>query len=235
MKFFDGLYNFEIVLLVGGSLLFLVALVGVIVAIIRGKSFVPLVILFVISVPMIGYPSVEAIEYKDGVLSIKKKVHELENDPNNQVLRASLQQDIAKVQERPSNQPETDATLAKAHFVLGNDDVAKAKLDAALQKDPHLPEAQDLKNKVQLSDRLQALTSQVEATPTDSAAKQQLEQTVSEVSRAKVANPQTLDTARKARMILASPAATLQPSAGPRAGVADRLRMESVRVTPNHH
>lgn len=197
MKFFDGLYSFEIVLLILGVLLFLVALVKF-----MKKPSGVLVAFFLIAAAMIGYPSVQSIAYQKGVITINKQVHDLEADPSNQALRSSLQQNIVKVEGRPSTDAATNVTLATAHFALGNEAQAKATLEPILQKAPDLPEAKDLNNKMILSDRLKELTTHVEAAPQDTAAKAQLDQTVSQLAKSRIANPKTLQAVTRAQAAL---------------------------------
>jgi hypothetical protein len=197
MKFFAGLYNFEIVLLVLGVLLFLVTLVKF-----MKKTSAPLVVFFLISIAMIGYPSVQSIEYQKGVITINKQVHDLEADPGNQALRSSLQQNVVKVEGRPSTDAATSVTLASAHFALGNEAQAKAKLEAVLQKNPELSEAKELNNKMVLSDQVKTLTTRVEAAPEDTAAKMQLSQAVSQLAKSRIANPKTLQAVTRAQAAL---------------------------------
>ena len=192
MNFFAGLYNFEIVLLVLGVLLFLVTLVKF-----MKKTSAPLMAFFLISIAMIGYPSVQSIEYQKGVVTINKQVHDLEADPGNEALRSSLQQNVVKVEGRPSTDAATNVTLASAHFALGNEAQAKAKLEAVLQKNPELSEAKELNNKMVLSDQVKTLTTRVEAAPEDTAAKMQLNQAVSQL-----ANQKTLQAMTRAQAAL---------------------------------
>jgi hypothetical protein len=197
MKFFAGLYGFEIVLLVLGVLLFLVTLVKF-----MKKTSAPLVVFFLISIAMIGYPSMQSIEYQKGVITINKQVHDLEADPGNQALRSSLQQNVVKVEGRPSTDAATSVTLASAHFALGNEAQAKAKLEAVLQKNPELSEAKELNNKMVLSDQVKTLTTRVEAAPEDTAAKMQLNQAVSQLAKSRIANPKTLQAVTRAQAAL---------------------------------
>jgi hypothetical protein len=196
MNFFNGLYNFEIVLLILGVLLFLIALVKFM----KNPSPV-LVAFFLISIAMIGYPSVQSIAYQNGVVTINKQVHDLEADPTNEALRSSLQQNVALVEQRPTTDPVINVALATAHFALGNEAQAKTTLQQALRKNPALPAAKDLNNKIALSDRVQALTAHVEAAPADTAAKTELEQTVSQISKVRTANPTTLRAVTRAQAL----------------------------------
>src|SRR4051794_14020323 len=230
MKFFDGLYNYEIVLLVLGGLLFLVALAKLI----RGKPNAGLVVFFLLSGSMIGYPSVQSIDYQKGVLSIKKQVHDLEADPGNEALRTSLQQDISKVQDRPSKEPETSLTLAQAHFALGNEAAAKQNLAAATEKNPELPEANDLSKKIELSDRLKVQTAKAEAAPNDAAARAQLDQTVSQVNQTRIANPTTLHNVTRAQTILKTQPVAIRPNAVMNPNLRNRLAIEPHPATSNH-
>lgn len=229
MKFFDGLYNFEIVLLVLGVLLFLAALGKLI----RGGPSAGLAAFFLIPVGMIGYPSVQSIDYQNGVLSIKKKVHELESEPENETLRASLQQDLGKVEDRPIKKSATTVTLAQAHFALGDEAAAKAKLGIVLQRNPESPDAKELNKKIELSDRLKALTTRIEASPNDTAAKAQLNETVSQVMKSRVANPTTLKTARRAQAILSRPPPPVHPEPHVDPTPRDRLNIDRTRPVPS--
>ena len=98
MKFFNGLYSYEIVMLVLGVLLFLVALVKL-----MKKASAGLVVFFLLAIAMIGYPSIQSIQYEKGVITVDKKVHDLEANPGNEALRASLQQDMGKIEGRANN------------------------------------------------------------------------------------------------------------------------------------
>jgi len=199
MKFFDGLYSYEIVILVLGVCLFLAALLKFIK---EKKPNAGLIAFFLISVGMIGYPSWQSLEYKDGVISIQKQVHDLQADPGNPTLRASLQQDVNKLEARPSNTPEANLAVAQAHFALGNDAVAKQKLATVLQTAPDSEGAQELNKRIELSNKLTALTQKVESAPTDTAAKAQLNQAITQAQQVKFANPNTLRTVNKAQSIL---------------------------------
>ena len=199
MKFFDGLYGYEIVILILGVCLFLAALIKFIK---EKKPNAGLIVFFLVSVGMVGYPSWQSIEYKDGVFSIQKKIHDLQANPGNETLRASLQQEVSKVEARPSNTPEANLAVAQAHFALGNETVAKEKLATVLQKAPEVPEAQELKNRIELSDKLAALTAKAETAPNDPATKAQLDQAVKQAEQVKFANPNTLRTVNKAQSIL---------------------------------
>jgi hypothetical protein len=199
MKFFDGLYGYEIVILVLGVCLFLAALIKFVK---EKKPNAGLIAFFLVSLGMIGYPSWQSIEYKDGVFSIQKKVHDLQADPGNEALRASLQQEVSKVETRPSSTPEANLAVAQAHFALGNEAVAKEKLDAALQKAPESADAKELKSRIELSDKLTALTAKAESAPNDTTTKAQLDQAVKQAAQIKFANPNSLRTVNKAQSIL---------------------------------
>jgi hypothetical protein len=229
MNFFDGLYSYEIVLLVMGGLLFLVALGKLIFS----KPTAVLGVYFVISISMVAYPSVQSIDYKDGLLSIKNKVHELESNPDDPTLRASLQQEVAKIQERPSSQPESRVAIAQAHFALGNEAAAQNNLEAVLQNNPELPEAKDLKQKIVLSNRLKTLSSRVAAAPDDTTAKQQLNQAATEVIQSRVANPAALQNAKRAQELLkTNPVSPIQPN--PVSGQVLKHKAQFQKLTPTH-
>ena len=202
MSFFNGLYSYEIVLMVLGVLLFITLLFCLPGLLSKGKSYAGMLPFFVVSVAMIGYPSLQSFKYKDGEIDVEKKTQELLKDPTNKELRQSLETQVSNLSARPDASSESKVTLARAQFALGNQKEAESNLDKALATNPTLPAAQDLKRKIELTKSLSELTSKVTAKPDDSAAKSELEKTVTQVNNIGVANPQTLTEMGKAYKVL---------------------------------
>ena len=198
MTVFDGLYLYEIVLLFMGVILFIAALI----ALFTKKSYAAVVPIFLISVVMVAYPSIQSVSYENGKVTIQTKARELLKDPTNDALRKSLQQDLAKVSARPTSDPKTAVTFAQAQLAVGQDELARQNLNKALQANPHLQEAQELKHKFELSDNLEALTAKVAQTPSDAAAKTELQNTTSELNKIGVANPKILTNMARAYGVL---------------------------------
>jgi tetratricopeptide (TPR) repeat protein len=208
MALFNGLYLFEIVLMVLGVVLFVALLAAFLRLVFTGKPFTSLLMFFVFPIVMIAYPSIQSVTFGQDSVSIQTKTAELLAHPEDKQARSDLQTEIEKVSARPARDAKTAATLAQAHFALGNEQAAQENLQKALQADPNLGAAKDLQTKIDLTHKLSALTATVETKKDDPAARTELANTVSQLTQMKVANPMAMATVQRAQSLL-------QEQAGP--------------------
>lgn len=202
MRLFDGLYLFEVVMLFLGAVLFLVLVIGLIIRLLKGGNLKGLLAFFVLSVVMMGYPSIKSVQVqKDGV-SIDKATRELQSDPTNAQLRSDLEKQVSNVGNRPVSDPATLTRLAKAEFMLGNEKGAERDVKKALQADSNAPDARELQNRINAFHNLDSATSEAENHPGDPAAKAQLQQAVTQASQQPTANPVALTKIANAQAIL---------------------------------
>src|SRR5438105_6558176 len=89
--------NREIVLLVLGVLLFMVSLGVFLRYIVRGGSLCSLPVCFVVSITMIGFPSVRSIQYKEGVLTSQMTTDRWERNHTDTPLPEKLQAKVARL------------------------------------------------------------------------------------------------------------------------------------------
>jgi tetratricopeptide (TPR) repeat protein len=204
MRLFDGLYLYEVVMLVLGAVVVLVAL-----GLIIGKGPRRGLAVLIVGVIMIGWPSIRSVQYKDGVITIEKTTRDLERDPTNAAARDSLSKAIAQVAARPSQDPRVFTTLARAQLALGDRQAADASIRKALQADPHWAEALELQKRIGLVRSLDSLTSQVEQHPRDAAAKGELAKVVGEVTQYPIASPSTLTSLARAQATIGDRARAL--------------------------
>jgi tetratricopeptide (TPR) repeat protein len=189
MSLFDGMYAYEVVLLILGVLLFLL-LAGLLVAlVVRGKAFSGLLFFFAIPIAMIGYPSIQKITFQDGAVTIEKTTAQLQAAPTDTALRSNLEKQVSSLASRPTTDPAALTNIAKAQFALGNQAVAETTLQKALQKAPTLPQAMALKQRIEIDRGLSTLTSQLAQHPGDAAVRQQLANTVAQSASLKIASP----------------------------------------------
>ncbi len=206
MALFDGLYGFEIALLIGGAILFVVLIVAFLRQIFTNRPFTGLLLFFVLPIGMMGFPAITSIKIKDGTVEIEKQTHALQSKPQDQQARAALEIAVSKVADRPIHDPNTLTTVAQAQFALGHDAQAESNLNQVLAANPNLPAADALKTKMELTRTLNALTSAAERQPDDSKLRTQLQTTYSKLNEQPVANPKALETLSRARTILEKPA-----------------------------
>jgi tetratricopeptide (TPR) repeat protein len=201
-KLTDGLYPFEVVLLVLGVVLFIAILIAFLRNVFRDKPYGGLLVFFVIPIAMIGYSSIQSVQIGEGTVTIATKTAELVKSPDDQQLRVSLQTDVAKLSSRPISNAQTAATLAEAQFALGNDTEAQTNLQKAIKANPKLPAATQLQKKIQLTQSLNALTERAKSQPADTATKSELQNTITALQQVGVANPAAVKKMTEARMVL---------------------------------
>jgi tetratricopeptide (TPR) repeat protein len=145
MKLFEGLLFYEIVLLGLGVLLFLVLLFLLIYSIIKKKDIKVLTLFFVISIIMIGYPSIQKIKFDNGVVEIEKRTKELEQNPADATAQQELEKRLAEIEQRPISNPTTFVKLAEAKAAIGDTIKAFDYFDSALKVQPNLLQASRLR------------------------------------------------------------------------------------------
>jgi tetratricopeptide (TPR) repeat protein len=205
MRFFDGLYPFEIVLLILGVVMFFAVLIAFMRQVFTGRSVTPLLKFFVVPIVMIGFPGFQSIKLEGLEADLTHKIQAVQQNPADTQARNDLQKDASALASRPIADPQVNTKLAEAHFALGNERAAKVNLQKALQANPTLPAAQDVQRKIELADRLKTLVPQVEAAPSNAAARAELSRTVTALDRTRVANPNTMAQLAEANAVLGKP------------------------------
>ncbi|HEY3298456.1 MAG TPA: hypothetical protein VGK34_07365 [Armatimonadota bacterium] len=199
MNLFDGLYLYEIVLLVLGTIFFVVITSILIYLVLNRRSYKGLTVLFIFPIVMIGYPSIKSIEYNDGVIKIEKTTTALQSNPSDPVLRQQLSQAVGQVSARPISNPRDLAVIGEAQYALGNEDAANQSAKKALELDPSSTAARALQHKIEIVNSLTRLSSAVQANPADPAPRRQLKESLAEVSQLPIANPVALTTVAQAQ------------------------------------
>jgi len=189
MSLFDGLYPYEIVLLILGALFFLLLAVLLVLLVVRGKSYIGMLAFFAIPIAMIGYPSIQEITFQNGAVTIQKTTEQLQAAPTDTAVRSNLENQVASLASRPTADPTALTSIAGAQFALGHRAEAETNLQKAMQTSPALPQAVALKQRMDTDSALTTLTAQLAQHPNDAATKQKLADTVAEAAPLKIANP----------------------------------------------
>src|SRR5260370_4724426 len=150
MNVCDGLYFYEIALLILGVVLFFVLVVILIVLVKQGRSIAPLLLFFVIAVLMIGFPAVSKVKFDESGVEIDKAAAALARNPSDGTAKAKLERLVAEIKPRATRSAEGLVKLARAEAVLGNPSKALGTLDQALRRDPELKTAKDLKARLKM-------------------------------------------------------------------------------------
>jgi tetratricopeptide (TPR) repeat protein len=202
MPLFDGLGLGELVLLVGGCLFFVVLLIVFLKKALSNQPYKGLLLFFVIPIVMIGFPAITSFKISQEGVEIDKQTTALQSNPNDETTRKSLETNVSDLKNRPFKNPQIIASLAKAQYALGREADAKQNLEKALKADPTLQPAQELKAKIEIADKVSALTAAAEKEPANPEVKRQLQNTVAQANQYKFANPKALQEMQKATRIL---------------------------------
>ena len=202
MQPFQGLYVYEIAMLIGGCLLFMALLLGLVICIVKNRSMAGLYPFFLLTIVMIGFPAYSKIQIsKDGV-ELDKQTHDLQANPTDQNLRAMVAGETARLADRPIQDPAILANVARAQIALGNNQAAQSTVEKIAQVSPQNSNLLELRERLNLDKSLAGLTATVEQHPDDAAAKTQLAQTVATASKQQIASPVTILNLAKGHALL---------------------------------
>lgn len=208
MNLLAGMYLYEIVLMVLGVVLFIVLVVAFLYQLMHQKDVKVLLGFFILPIVMIGYPSVQSVQYQNGVLTLQKATDELQSKPTDTALRTSLQNQVAQIGGRPSSDAKDLAIVAKAQYALGDEQAAKRNLAKALSIDPKLPVALLLQHKITVIDNLGRLASGPITTTGPEHA--ELQKNLAEASKLHIASPTALFKVAEAQAALGQHEAALK-------------------------
>jgi ribosomal protein S15P/S13E len=195
----DGLYLGEVVLLVLGVVLFGVLIFAFVYQLRRQRSLKSLIAFFLLSIVMIGYPSIKSIQYKDGAVTLEKLSKELAENPNDEKARKALDEKVKTVAPRVAkSSPEDAVKVAQAQFDLGREEEAAQSLKGV----PASKEALELQTRIEQVDRLNTLTKKVEANPGDQQSRAELKRTLAAADQVKWANPNARAAVSKAHSLV---------------------------------
>jgi hypothetical protein len=134
---FEGLYLYEIILLVLGVVFFLVLLYVLITYVKARRSIKTLALFFLFPIVMIGYPSIKSVEFGNGIGKTETKSEELEKDPQNMEKQSELKKEIKNLGDRPLSTPQALISLSRAHLLTKDTATAKVYADSAVKLSPN--------------------------------------------------------------------------------------------------
>jgi len=171
----DGLYLYEITLLILGTLLFLVLIVLLIVKVVTRQPIKVLIPFFIIPILMIGFPGIEQFNFMNGMAELKTKINRAIDEPENEALMAEIQESVERYSARPVRNPQNLIIIGEAYEILDRSDEAKNVANTVLDKQPDFSPAIQLRERIEVNQTVE----RVQKNPDDQQAKRELEQRVS--------------------------------------------------------
>lgn len=163
----DGLFLYEVILMILGSVLF-----SVIIFLIISQKDVNKNHLMGIgfSIVMIAFPSIKSFSVSDGIINIERKIEELKKEPENIDTQKELEEEVSSIGDRPISNASNLSTLSEANLELGKKETAKNLAKEALKKSPKNMKASEIVNVIEIEETINT----VKSNPKDANAKKEL-------------------------------------------------------------
>ena len=173
---FDGLFLYEIILMLLGSILFLV----VIFLIVKQKDINKNHLMGIgFSIVMIAFPSIKSFSIQDGIINIEKNLEELKDNPEDAATKKTLEQQVGSIGDRPVNNPERLTTLSEANLELGKTQKAETLAKEALDKSPENKQAAEVVSVIEVEKDIKELKSN----PKNKKAKEKLHKRIDKLKK----------------------------------------------------
>jgi hypothetical protein len=171
----DGLFLYEITLLILGSIFFLVLIVLLIVKVSTRQPIKVLIPFFFLPILMIGFPGIEQFNFMNGMAELKTKINQAIDEPDNQELREEIREAVDQFTRRPIRDPKNLMVLGEAYEALDESAEAKQRAREVRQQDPGNEAAIQLLNRIDLRENIRI----VEENPRDEQARSELQRNIS--------------------------------------------------------
>lgn len=137
MKLLEGIQLHELVLIILGFILGLVLIFVFLFGALRGKTNLKLLYGFIAPLIMIGYPSIQSIEFSKDVVKIDKLVEQVNRNPTDTMATKALLNEISTLpKSRCVTSSDAMTTIANAQAAVGLYDSAKMTIQKAVLLNP---------------------------------------------------------------------------------------------------
>jgi hypothetical protein len=156
MKLLEGIQLHELVLIILGFILGLVLIFVFLYGALRGKTNLKLLFGFTAPLIMIGYPSIQSVEFSKDVLKIDKLVERVNQDPTDTVATNALRAQISTLpKSRCITSSDAMTTIANAQAAVGLYDSAKVTILRAIDLNPKSDKALESHREIEDKWRIQ--------------------------------------------------------------------------------
>jgi tetratricopeptide (TPR) repeat protein len=140
MKLLEGIQLHELILIILGFILGLALIFIFLYTALRSKPNLKLLYGFIAPLVMIGYPSIQSIEFSKDVVKIDKLVEKVNADPTDTIAQNTLKTHLETL---PASRCKTSSdamtVIANAQAALGSLDAAKVNIEKAKAINPNNP------------------------------------------------------------------------------------------------
>jgi tetratricopeptide (TPR) repeat protein len=170
MKLLEGVLFYELVLIFLGILVSMALLFAFLQSVKQNKTSLKPIYAFIVPLMMIGYPSIQKIQFENGVLNIEKTSKEIEKNPLDTLLQkqllSSLRTFSVESSDRLKESPAALSAVANAQVALGRYDSAQVLIRQAVKLDstsaPVMANKQKIKKKTESKKQFDLKVKQVD-------------------------------------------------------------------------
>jgi tetratricopeptide (TPR) repeat protein len=153
---------YQVAMLIGGGILFLVAVGLVVYLTVKRRATKPALLLFPLSILMLGFPSISkfsgfGFELEVAVREVETKARAVEENPNDENAKKELRVALGKVESNVSPGKTSSGAaekIAAGHEALRDSDRAIEWANAAVKKDPNSARAHILLDRAEVTKAL---------------------------------------------------------------------------------
>jgi tetratricopeptide (TPR) repeat protein len=202
-ELFEGLRAHEILLMVFGSLLFLVLLFILVFYVVKNRPLKGVLVFFLLPVIMIGFSSFKKIEFLGMVAELKDKVEEIDSKekPSEQDI-IEMKKDLAKIGDRRLSNPESLTSISKASALIGDTLKAINYAEQTIEIAPNYAPVRDYHESLITQDIIQQGIEQLEKNPDDPEVRRTLDKRTDILEKKNVKSVDNLIISAKAREVL---------------------------------
>lgn len=168
-KLIDGLRLYEVILLLCGSVLFIVLLIVLCILITQKRTIKPVAVFFCIAILMLVWPSIQKISIESLGASIEKNTSDYALSPTKEK-KEEIEKSIAILKSKQVEDPLIVTEIAKAQYAIGNDKQAALTITSLPEETQNTANVKELKQSIMVSTALKKQISLVEQRPADTAA-----------------------------------------------------------------
>lgn len=171
MSFFeritDGLKLYEVVLLMMGTIMFLVLVVMLIIYASQRRTLKPLLIFFAVPVLLLVWPSIQKMKIDEKGVEFEKAVAKMQQDPSEEN-KNEVKDMLGTLENRNVKDPGVRTSVAVAQYLLGDTKAAEATIATLPPKAVTDPRIKDIRTSIAINNQLKQQLEVVKQNPNDS-------------------------------------------------------------------
>ncbi|HEX2630497.1 MAG TPA: tetratricopeptide repeat protein [Chitinophagaceae bacterium] len=199
MSFFeritDGLRLYEVVLLMMGSIMFLVLVIMLIIYASQRRTLKPLLIFFAVPVLMLVWPSIQKMKIDETGVEFDKAVAKMQQDPSEEN-KVEVKKILSTLESRNVKDPDVRTNVAVAQYLLGDAKAAEATIATLPPKAVMDPRIKDIKTSIAVNTQLKEQLEVVQQNPNDSTQVKELDRIQTKAEQLPIKNDSIKSTIR---------------------------------------